>query len=529
MTKTDAKKRAGTPSPRVKKQNPSGKDKAIDAVVTNREGAVAGREEKATLREKAAGSRDDAADLRDETATQREEAAGSRDDAADLRDETATLREEAVRAREEVAHARSELETLMAQMREANERLVVGSVRAQTLAEDAEQASHLKDEFLATVSHELRTPLNAVLGWARMLASKQLPPGRTGHAIATIERNAAALAHLIDDLLDVSRIVAGTLHLAAQPVDLVAVVQAAVDAVRPLALTRNVHLEFTPDLPAIKTISGDGGRLEQVIWNLLANAIKFTPEGGRVDVFIERSNDDMEVRVTDTGEGISPDFLPHVFDRFRQGHDATTQRSTGLGIGLAIVRQLVELHGGTVHAASEGLGSGATFTVRLPIAADEARIAPTEALGERRTGASTASPMPRLPRLDDLRILVVDDNADGRILTSMVLTQAGASVQAAASAREALQMLEAERPDVLVSDIGLPDEDGFGLIRQIRQGEAKHGGFLPAVALTGYARAEDRARSLAAGFQAHLPKPVDPAKLTAAIATIAHHPRNNEP
>ena len=305
-------------------------------------------------------------------------------------------------------------------------------------------------------------------------------------------------------------------------------VQAAVDAVRPLAVTRNVHLGFTPDLPAIKTISGDAGRLEQVIWNLLTNAIKFTPEGGRVDVFIERSNDDMEVRVADTGEGISPDFLPHVFDRFRQGHDATTQRSTGLGIGLAIVRQLVELHGGTVHAASEGLGSGATFTVRLPIAAGEARIAPTDALGERRTGASTASPMPRLPRLDDLRILVVDDNADGRILTSMVLTQAGASVQAAASAREALQTLEADRPDVLVTDIGLQDEDGYGLIRKIRNHEAAHGGFLPAVALTGYARAEDRDRALAAGFQAHVPKPFEPLELTTAIATVTHRVRDGQ-
>ena len=314
--------------------------------VRNREGAVAAREGTATLRE---------------------EAAGLREEAAGLREETSTLREEAVRAREEAAQARSELEQLMAQMREANERLVVGTVRAQTMTEDAEQANHLKDEFLATVSHELRTPLNAVLGWARMLGSKQLPPDRARHAIATIERNASALAHLIDDLLDVSRIVAGTLHLAPQPVDLVAVAQAALDAVRPLAVTKNVQLAFSPDLPAIETVSGDAGRLQQVIWNLLANAIKFTPEGGRVDVFIERSNDHMEVRVVDTGQGISPDFLPHVFERFRQADDATTRRHTGLGLGLAIVRQLVELHGGTVHAASEGVGRGATFTVRLPI------------------------------------------------------------------------------------------------------------------------------------------------------------------
>jgi CheY-like chemotaxis protein len=421
------------------------------------------------------------------------------------------------------------LEQLMAQMREANERLVVGTVRAQTMAEDAEQASHLKDEFLATVSHELRTPLNAVLGWARMLGSKQLPPDRARHAIATIERNASALAHLIDDLLDVSRIVAGTLRLAPQPVDLVAVVQAALDAVRPLAATKNVQLAFSPDLPAIETVSGDAGRLQQVIWNLLANAIKFTPEGGRVGVLIERSNDDMEIRVVDTGQGISPAFLPHVFERFRQADDATTRRHTGLGLGLAIVRQLVELHGGTVHAASEGVGRGATFSVRLPISAGEPRGGQAAAFGERRTAASAASPMPRLPRLDELRILVVDDSPDGRTLTSLVLTQAGASVKAVASVREALQMLEVERPDALLSDIGLPDEDGYALIRQIRQYEAEHGGFLPAVALTGYARAEDRARILAAGFQAHVPKPVEPVELARAIAAVTQHLRDGEP
>jgi PAS domain S-box-containing protein len=414
------------------------------------------------------------------------------------------------------------------QVREANEQLVVGTVRADIRTEDAEQANHLKDEFLATVSHELRTPLNALLGWARMLGSKQLPPDREGHAIVTIERNAATLAHLIDDLLDVSRIVAGTLRLAPQAVDLVAVAQAALEVVRPLAVTKNVQLAFSPDLPATETVSGDAGRLQQVMLNLLANAIKFTP-GGRVDVFIERSNDHVEVRVVDTGQGISPDFLPHVFDRFRQADDATTRRHTGLGLGLAIVRRLVELHRGTVRAASPGVGRGATFTVRLPIAAGEAQGGQAAALTERRTAASTASPMPRLPRLDDLRLLVVDDSADGRTLTSLVLTQAGASVTAVASVREALQLLEVERPDALVADIGLPDEDGYGLIGQIRQYEAEHGGFLPAVALTGYTRAEDRARILAAGFQVHVPKPVDPVELTAAIATMMHDLRDSEP
>jgi CheY-like chemotaxis protein len=378
------------------------------------------------------------------------------------------------------------------------------------------------------VSHELRTPLNAVLGWARMLGSNQLPPGRARHAIATIERNSSALAHIIDDLLDVSRIVAGTLHVTPQPVDLGAVAQGAVDGIRPLAETKHVHLTLSRDRAALEPVSGDAGRLQQVISNLLANAIKFTPEGGRVEVFIERSNEDMEVRVVDTGQGISPDLLPRVFDRFRQADDATTRRHTGLGLGLAIVRQLVELHGGTVQAASEGVGRGATFTVRLPISAGAAEGAQVAPLEERRTAAAAASPMPRLPRLDGLRILVVDDSPDGRTLTSLVLTQAGASVKAVASVREALQMIDAERPDVLVSDIGLPDEDGYTLIRQIRLHEAEQGGFLPAVALTGFARAEDRARILAAGFQAHLPKPVEPVELTATIAAMTHHLREDQ-
>ena len=398
------------------------------------------------------------------------------------------------------------------------------------MTEDAEQANHLKDEFLATVSHELRTPLNAVLGWARMLGSKQLPPDRAKHAIATIERNAVGSgAHHRRSVGCVPNRCGNPSAWRRSPSILSPWRRRRWMPSGRWRRPRTCNLRSHPISRQSKPVSGDAGRLQQVIWNLLANAIKFTPEGGRVDVFIERSNGHMEVRVVDTGQGISPDFLPHVFERFRQADGATTRRHTGLGLGLAIVRQLVELHGGTVHAASEGVGRGATFTVRLPISAGEAQGGQAAALGERRTAASTASPMPRLPRLDGLRILVVDDNADGRTLTSLVLTQAGASVKAVASVREALQMLEVERPDVLVSDIGLPDEDGYALIRQIRQHEAEHGGFLPAVALTGYARAEDRARILAAGFQAHVPKPVEPVELTAAIATITHHLRDSEP
>lgn len=536
------------PSTRVKKRKPSGKDHAAKTTaVENREGVVSAREAKATRREEEARLREEAAGLREETSTRREmregavaarentatvreDAAGLREEAASLREETASLREAALHAREEAERARAELEDLMAQVREANARLVVGTVRAQAMTEDAEQANHLKDEFLATVSHELRTPLNAILGWARMLGSTPLPPDRARHAVMVIERNAAALAHLIDDLLDVSRMVAGTLRVAPQPVDLTAVAQAAIDAVEPLAAIKHVQLVFSPARPAVDPVHGDAGRLEQVIWNLLANAIKFTPEGGRVEVVIERSNGQIEVRVVDTGQGISPDFLPHVFERFRQAAGATTRREAGLGVGLAIVRQLVELQGGTVHAASPGLGRGATFTVRLPISAGGAHDDEADARGERRTAAATASPLLRVAgRLDALRILVVDDNADGRTLTSVVLTQAGASVKGVASVAEALQMLAVERPDALVSDIRLLGDDGYELIRQIRAYEAEHGGFLPAVALTGYTRAEDRARILASGFQAHVPKPVDPVELTAAIATITHHLPDSEP
>lgn len=272
-----------------------------------------------------------------------------------------TLQREAQRVAERAA---------MANVREANEHLVTQTVRAQVVAEEAEQDSHLKDEFLATVSHELRTPLNAILGWARMLGSKGLSPERAEHAVAAIERSATTLAHMVDDLLDVARIVKGALRLSSQPVDLRAVVQTALEAVRPLAAARNIQLVF--DLPAgHRAVAGDADRLQQVMWNLLTNAVKFTPEGGRVGVVIESSTDHVEIRVVDTGQGIRPEFLPHVFERFRQADNATTQRHTGLGLGLNIVRELVELHGGTVRAESPGAGQGATFTVRLPVSADD--------------------------------------------------------------------------------------------------------------------------------------------------------------
>ncbi|HVH28414.1 MAG TPA: ATP-binding protein [Vicinamibacterales bacterium] len=420
-----------------------------------------------------------------------------------------TLQRRAQRAAERAA---------MADVREANEHLVTQTVRAQVVAEEAEQDSHLKDEFLATMSHELRTPLNAILGWARMLGSKRLSPERAEHATAAIERSAATLAHMVDDLLDVARIVNGALRLSPEPVDLRAVVQTALEAVRPLAAARNLQLEF--DVAGHHAVVGDAGRLQQVIGNLLANAIKFTPDGGRISVAIDSSPDHVEIRVADSGQGISPDFLPHLFERFRQADNATTQRHTGLGLGLHIVRQLVELHGGTVRAESPGAGQGTTLTVRLPVSSDDA-VADAEPLSTPRVVPSTtATASSGLTRLDGLRILIVDDDAEGRLLTSVVVTEAGGSTWVVPSVGEALQLIERERPDVIVSGIDLPGEDGYALIRRIRQLETVHGGFLPAVALTSHARVEDRGRALASGFQLHVPKPVEPATLIAAIAAL---------
>ena len=306
---------------------------------------------------------------------------------------------------------------------------------------------------------------------------------------------------------------------------MIGLTQAALDAVKTIAVAKHVALQLSADPSTSKVVNGDPSRLQQVIWNLLANAIKFTSEGGRVDVTVEREESHMAVKVTDTGEGISADFLPEVFERFRQADGATSRRHGGLGLGLAIVRQLVERHGGTVHAASPGVGRGATFTVRLPIPSADAPVERAFALRERWTSVSTASPTPRLQRLDELHILVVDDNDDGRMLASLVLRQAGASVETVATVREALQVLEGHGVDALVTDIGLPDEDGYALLREIRQHEAERGGCLPVIALTGYAREEDRRRVLAAGFQGHVAKPVDPAELIATIAAVARAAR----
>ncbi|HEU4535162.1 MAG TPA: ATP-binding protein, partial [Polyangiaceae bacterium] len=386
----------------------------------------------------------------------------------------------------------------------------------------AEEANRTKDEFLAVVSHELRTPLTAILGWAKMLSSGALDAAQAGRAVATIERNARAQAQLVEDLLDVSRITTGKLKLAVGPLDVGLAIDAALEVVRPAAEAKGVRLLPVLDRE-VGPLLGDPDRLQQVVWNLLSNAVKFTPKGGRVVVRLERVDSSCVITVEDTGRGIEREFLPHVFERFRQAEAATTRAHGGLGLGLAIARHLTELHGGTIEAQSDGPGRGAAFVVRLPISplrraappalAPSARGAPGEA------GAAGSFDCP--PAIEGLRVLVVDDEADARDLLSSMLAHCGAEVRAAASAAEALGLVRRWRPDVLVSDVGMPGEDGYALLERLRALPAGEGGATPAVALTAYARTEDRTRALLAGFNMHVPKPIDPGELLIVVANVA--------
>jgi PAS domain S-box-containing protein len=384
---------------------------------------------------------------------------------------------------------------------------------------EAEQANRLKDEFLATVSHELRTPLTAILGWAHMLRGGGLDGDAAARALETIERNARSQNQLIEDLLDVSRIVTGKLRLDVMPVDPHSFIDAAVEAVRPAAEAKGVRLQKVIDT-GLETVMGDPSRLQQVVWNLLTNAVKFTPRGGRVQVRLERVNSHVEIAISDTGAGIDPDFLPHVFERFRQADQRTTRQHGGLGLGLAIVRHLVELHGGAVRAESGGEGAGSTFTVALPVAPIHRREARAE--GRVHPASRDTLPAHECPeRLDGLKVLVVDDERDARELLAAGLGQCGAEVVTASSAREALEALEGAKFDALVSDIGMPGEDGYDLIRRLRSLRPDQGGRTPAVALTAYARAEDRLRAMRAGFEMHVSKPVELTELIVVIANLA--------
>jgi len=378
-----------------------------------------------------------------------------------------------------------------------------------------DDANRAKDEFLATLSHELRTPLSSILGWVRLLRSGTLDPASARRGLEVIERNTRTLAQLIEDLLDVSRIITGKLRLEVRPINLASVIVAAMEAVQTAADAKGIRLEASLD-PSMGPITADPDRLQQVVWNLLTNAIKFTTTSGRVDVRLEPADSLARITVSDTGKGIRSELLPFVFDRFRQGETSVSRRHGGLGLGLAIVRHIIELHGGIVRAESPGDGRGATFTVELPLIATS--IGTVEAVAARRTFDS--EPIVRPAALRGLRVLVVDDEADARELMRMILRSSGADVMAAGSADEAFEQVEQWHPDILVSDIGLPGDDGYALIQRLRSREAERGGSIPALALTAYARAEDKARALAAGFQVHLAKPLEPAEFVAAIANL---------
>jgi signal transduction histidine kinase/ActR/RegA family two-component response regulator len=414
-----------------------------------------------------------------------------------IRDISARKRTEAL-LREQRLRAEAERTELLARETAARER--------------AETANRTKDEFLAMVSHEIRTPLNSILGWAQLLQTGKIDSSDTERALASIERNAKSQAQILSDLLDTSRIDAGKLSLDVRPVDLKPVIEAAVETVRLAADAKSIRVQ-TQMSPLQCLVSGDAGRLQQVVWNLLSNAVKFTPRGGRIDVALELVGSVARITVRDTGIGIKPQFLPHVFDRFTQADSTSTRRHGGLGLGLAIVRQLVEVHGGTVRAESSGEGRGSEFSVMLPI----------RALAE---GNEILKRQPSTLRGDQsvlhgLRILVVDDEEETRWLLRLALTQRGAQVRVCSSAEEALKAIEEWKPSVLVSDIGMPGEDGYSLIRKIRAAERDRGETLPAVALTAFAQKEDRTRALAAGFQLHVPKPVEVSELTKAIAALA--------
>lgn len=395
--------------------------------------------------------------------------------------------------------------------------------REQAARQEAEKANRMKDEFLATLSHELRTPLNAMLGWTQLLRSRKFNEATTARALETIDRNTKSLAQLIEDVLDVSRIITGKLRLNVRPVELAPIIQAAIETVLPAACAKQIHIESIVHSSAATKVLGDATRLQQVFWNLLSNAVKFTPQGGQITVHLEIVNSQIQVRVSDTGQGISPDFLPYVFDRFRQADSSITRVHGGLGLGLAIVRHLVELHGGTVRVESQGLGKGATFIVNLPIEAVADELRPEQV----RSQVTHQAPQISSRSLNGLRILVVDDEPDARELLATAIEQHGAEVKVADSAAQALKAIEAWHPDILVSDIGMPEEDGYSLIRQLRNLEQQQGGNIPAVALTAYARPEDRTQALAAGFQLHVAKPVDVAQLVEVVGSLAERSQNS--
>ena len=384
-----------------------------------------------------------------------------------------------------------------------------------TARAEAERASQLKDEFLATLSHELRTPLSAILGWSQLLATGGMSAADVAQGLEAIERNARAQTQLIEDLLDMSRIISGKVRLDVQWTDLASVVNAAVDSVRPAADAKEILLRKILD-PGAGPVNGDPTRLQQVVWNLLSNAIKFTPKGGKVDVLLQRVDSHLEILVHDSGIGIKPEFLPMVFERFRQGDSSTTRYHSGLGLGLSIVKSLVEMHGGTVRARSGGEGQGATFIVNLP-------LAPIRNSEDREHPATPKASTLDLSQLSlkDVKVLVVDDEPDARALISRVLTQCSADVVSAATATDGLHELRRFRPDVVVSDIGMPEMDGYQFMREVRKLSPSQGGKTPAIALTAFARSQDRTKAMIAGYTVHISKPIEPQELAATVGSLA--------
>ncbi len=389
--------------------------------------------------------------------------------------------------------------------------------RAHAARAEADTANTSKDEFLAILSHELRTPLTSILGWSNLLTTGDLDEKASKRALETIARNARAQKQLVDDLLDISRIISGKLRLDVRPMKLAPMIEAVVDGVRPMADARNIDLQTALD-PLMNPVSGDPDRIQQIVWNLLTNAIKFTPKGGHVKVRLQRIASQVELTISDTGQGIAPEFLLHVFERFRQSDSSSTRRHGGLGLGLSIVRQLVELHGGRVTVESPGEGEGTSFKVTLPLLSVHPELSDVDMT---RTSIASRALTAWQPSLANLRVLVVDDEPDALELIAAVLKGRGAEVVSVESAGEALEEMERKRFDVLVSDIGMPLMDGYALIEVIRQLPAERGGSIPAAALTAYAGVEDRMRALAAGYQMHVPKPVRPAELTTVVANLA--------
>lgn len=408
-------------------------------------------------------------------------------------------------------------------LRDISERKRAEEERSQLLASEraargaAERASRMKDEFLATLSHELRTPLNAIVGWSHLLLQGNNDADDLKRGLSTIERNARVQAQLIEDLLDMSRIISGKLRLDVQRVAPVIFVEAAIDSVRPAVEAKGIRLEKMLD-PLAGPVAADPSRLQQVVWNLLSNAIKFTPKGAKIQVILERVNSHIELTVADTGQGIAPEFLPFVFDRFRQADASTTRKQGGLGIGLAIAKQLVELHGGSIRVTSLGEGQGSTFVVQLPLTVVHAQADEGEHLHPR--AARTAGVDGPRVQLQGVKVLVVDDEQDARELIKRILLESKAEVLTAGSAAEALPILQAQKPDVLLSDIGMPHVDGYDFLRQVRSMNVERGGRIPAIALTAFARSEDRTRALMSGYQVHVAKPVEPGELVATVASV---------